>query len=291
MVKSQSTTVFLPDEEYNIKLYDFNKKDNYYDLGKVDEDYTITLDFSDATISKNYLDSKIYMELLDTNSNIIRPTLYNTINTFNLYSGENNPLLSISSDYKNETSIELNSNSQTNIQVNSKLVYSQDIIDTSYENDEMELGIKLVDENDSIVTSDNLNNIIVKYKDKEYHAGIDNIFHIKLDGIKDVNDSLQIITYENDNSLKIGNYYFKLFNYISNKLVNNNEITINAKLTREKIKYKYELNVNDDKNNLLADEYRVLADNEKNVIFGGRLAEYKYYDMDDVIKHALEIEL
>ena len=226
------------------------KEDNYYDLGKVDEDYTITLDFSDATISKNYLDSKIYMELLDNNSNIIRPTLYNTINTFNLYSGENNPLLCISSDYKNETSIELNSNSQTNIQVNSKLVYSQDIIDTSYENDEIELGIKLVDENDSIVTSDNLNNIIVKYKDKEYHAGIDNIFHIKLDGIKDVNDSLQIITYENDNSLKIGNYYFKLFNYISNKLVNNNEITINAKLTREKIKYKYELNVNDDKNNL-----------------------------------------
>ena len=41
-----------------------------------------------------------------------------------------------------------------------------------------------------------------------------------------------------------------MFNYISNKLVNNNEITINAKLTREKIKYKYELNVNDDKNNL-----------------------------------------
>ena len=31
---------------------------------------------------------------------------------------------------------------------------------------------------------------------------------------------------------------------------NNNEITINAQLTREKIKYKYELNVNDDKNNL-----------------------------------------
>ena len=41
-----------------------------------------------------------------------------------------------------------------------------------------------------------------------------------------------------------------MFNYISNKLVNNNEITINAQLTREKIKYKYELNVNDDKNNL-----------------------------------------
>ena len=34
-----------------------------------------------------------------------------------------------------------------------------------------------------------------------------------------------------------------------------------------------------------------LALNEEKVIFGGRLAEYKYYDMDDVIKKALDIEL
>ncbi len=49
--------------------------------------------------------------------------------------------------------------------------------------------------------------------------------------------------------------------------------------------------INDDKNNQLADKYRELASKEKNVIFGGRLAEYKYYDMDDVIKKALDIEL
>ena len=49
--------------------------------------------------------------------------------------------------------------------------------------------------------------------------------------------------------------------------------------------------INDDKNNKLAEEYRDLASKEENVIFGGRLAEYKYYDMDDVIKKALEIEL
>ena len=46
--------------------------------------------------------------------------------------------------------------------------------------------------------------------------------------------------------------------------------------------------VNDDKNNELADKYRELAANESNVIFGGRLAEYKYYDMDDVIKSAFD---
>ena len=46
--------------------------------------------------------------------------------------------------------------------------------------------------------------------------------------------------------------------------------------------------VNDDKNNTLAEQYRELANKEQNVIFGGRLAEYKYYDMDDVIKAALD---
>lgn len=46
--------------------------------------------------------------------------------------------------------------------------------------------------------------------------------------------------------------------------------------------------VNDDVNNDLADKYRELSLKEENVIFGGRLAEYKYYDMDDVIKSAFE---
>lgn len=47
--------------------------------------------------------------------------------------------------------------------------------------------------------------------------------------------------------------------------------------------------VNDAKNGELYQRYRVLADGEQNVIFGGRLAEYKYYDMDDVIARVFEI--
>ncbi len=47
--------------------------------------------------------------------------------------------------------------------------------------------------------------------------------------------------------------------------------------------------INDEKNNELAEKYRALANKEKNVIFGGRLASYKYYDMDDVIKEAMNI--
>jgi len=45
--------------------------------------------------------------------------------------------------------------------------------------------------------------------------------------------------------------------------------------------------VNDEKNNTLHQQYKKLADKESNVIFGGRLAEYKYYDMDKVIEQAL----
>ena len=46
--------------------------------------------------------------------------------------------------------------------------------------------------------------------------------------------------------------------------------------------------VNDAKNSLLYSEYKKLADAESKVIFGGRLGEYKYYDMDQVIAAVLE---
>ena len=47
--------------------------------------------------------------------------------------------------------------------------------------------------------------------------------------------------------------------------------------------------VNDEKNGALYSRYKELAAAEKNVIFGGRLGEYKYYDMDQVIAAALEM--
>ena len=47
--------------------------------------------------------------------------------------------------------------------------------------------------------------------------------------------------------------------------------------------------VNDAKNSQLYSRYKLLADKEDNVIFGGRLGEYKYYDMDAVIGSALDL--
>ena len=45
--------------------------------------------------------------------------------------------------------------------------------------------------------------------------------------------------------------------------------------------------LNDDRNNNIYMKYKELAENEKNVIFGGRLAQYKYYDMHNIIEEAL----
>ena len=49
--------------------------------------------------------------------------------------------------------------------------------------------------------------------------------------------------------------------------------------------------VNNDRNNTLADQYRQLAAQEPHVIFGGRLAEYRYYDMAPIIEKVLKLEI
>ncbi len=47
--------------------------------------------------------------------------------------------------------------------------------------------------------------------------------------------------------------------------------------------------INDERNQKLYQQYKELADKEDNVLFGGRLAEYKYYDMDKVIESAFKL--
>ena len=49
--------------------------------------------------------------------------------------------------------------------------------------------------------------------------------------------------------------------------------------------------VNDERNNQLAEQYRRLAEKEENVIFGGRLGQYKYFDMAPIIEQALQMNI
>ncbi len=47
--------------------------------------------------------------------------------------------------------------------------------------------------------------------------------------------------------------------------------------------------INDERNNALAEQYRALAAKESNVLFGGRLAEYRYYDMAPIIERVMKL--
>ena len=49
--------------------------------------------------------------------------------------------------------------------------------------------------------------------------------------------------------------------------------------------------VNDRKNNTLYQQYKELADAQEDTIFGGRLAEYKYYDMHNIIGKVLKMDI
>ena len=49
--------------------------------------------------------------------------------------------------------------------------------------------------------------------------------------------------------------------------------------------------VNDERNSALYQQYLALAKQQPNIIFGGRLAEYKYYDMAPILEKVMEMEI
>ena len=49
--------------------------------------------------------------------------------------------------------------------------------------------------------------------------------------------------------------------------------------------------INDERNNALYRQYKALADAEQRVIFGGRLAEYRYYDMAPIVERVLKMDV
>lgn len=81
--------------------------------------------------------------------------------------------------------------------------------------------------------------------------------------------------------------HFEMFGqdvYKSPKTVISEEYSAEYKLGMEQF-----YPVNNERNNAIVEQYRTLVENEANVIFGGRLAEYKYYDMAPIIEKVLKM--
>lgn len=199
----------------------FYSEMTYYEDGTTEENFTMVLNLKETNISTNYENVSLYFVLKDTN-NIVRPTLSNTITSFNIYSdlsGQSpNAELYLNTNYSG--TIEFNSDSTTSININSGLTYKYindfKIIDTTYENKEIGLSIKLVDSEGNIIEKELLKSMLFKIGDIVYYPEKDGIIRIKLNsGIESTSKTLKITTFNNNGILKAGAYYFKISNYIS----------------------------------------------------------------------------
>ncbi|MDD2181668.1 MAG: hypothetical protein PHW32_04805 [Bacilli bacterium] len=233
-------------------------EDDYYNEGNILEDFTVNIDFIESNISNDYLEALMFLEMHDLSGNSIRPTIFNTLKNFNIVTGaEFASKLFLTTDY-NDGEIMYNSNSTTAINISSGLNYkmfeSHKIIDTTNEDKEIGLSIKLVDSEDNIVDKEHLKNIIFKIGENKFYPESDNLVRINLnEGINNVDAHVTIITNKTNNTLKPGTYYFKISNYISSdghyySNIGNDEITLPVNVSEDDYDVPYGFDVISDKN-------------------------------------------
>lgn len=133
-----------------------------------------------------------------------------------------------------------------------------------------------------------------------YTGALDEYFNYQLGELewRSLRFSTEILNERNHQGCAVVNYTGSEVNYtrvIEHKHFESNDtpqtvITYEYPAEYKKGAEKY-YTINNAKNDELAHKYHELAKKEPNTIFGGRLAEYKYYDMDDVIKKALSLSI
>ena len=227
-------------------------KDNLFKesySGNINEDFVIIVDFAETTINNNYENINLYLELREGNEVII-PTLKDSIKSFSIYKKDTiKPY--ISTDYSG--TVEYNSDSTSNINLNIGL--SQDSIenikltDTTYENKNLGIGIKLVDGEGNIVSKNYLKNIKFKIEDNIYTPENDGVVRINLNnGILDTTKTLTIETSQNGLKLPSGTYYFKIYSYASYdgkySNIHSQELSIPVNVKSTVINDNYKFNVN-----------------------------------------------
>lgn len=196
-----------------------NDNTNFTENNSINDNYKIILDFKDTNIETDYSNIYLYLELKSNTD--LRSTIASTIKSFNIYSSINNgsvnaePYLTIGS-----RSIDINSDSSTDISISSGLTYKyvndSIIYDTTNEDKNIGIAIKLVDINGNLVTKDKYKNLIFKMNNKEYYPDNDNVTRINLEsGVSDITKTLTIETSSDNMFIEEGTYYFEISNYVA----------------------------------------------------------------------------
>ena len=228
----------------------------YYSNNVIEEDFTVIIDFSKTNMSSNYTNVFTFLELLDSDDNLIRPTLFNSLKAVNIYDEtiEGNALASLKLTTTYDLSpINYSVNSETNIDLTSyvdyKKVDNKNVIDTYFEDKITGLEISVTDSDGIKIDNKYLQNLIFKIDGKNYYPSSDGLIRIGLDSSLDsINKTLVINTLESNSDLLSGVYYIKIGNYISEdgtyynyRGVNN--IDIPLYVNNEKISNNYGFNV------------------------------------------------
>lgn len=186
--------------------------------GEVNDNYKVIIDFGETNINTDYNNVQTYLELKESNTE--RSTIASTIKNFNIYSTVNYESTA-SNLYLNVGSyaINLNSDSSTDVTISTgltyKYFYDQIIYDTTNEDKNIGLAIRLVDANQNVISKNNYKNLKFVIDSKEYYPDNSNTIRINLNGITDMTKVITIITTSDNMFISEGNYYLEISNYLS----------------------------------------------------------------------------
>jgi len=205
----------------NIK---FNEEDY---SGNVDEDFVVVVDFLDAYVNRDINDIVLSLRLFNDNLYGNRNTLVSTYKSFSLIKGNNSAKLVFNSDFSD--TIYYNSDSEYNVDFSVSFDYlnldENEILDSTYEDKNIGLMLRLVDDNNTVVDSRYLKNLSFKIGDKNYYPSSDGYVRIDLgNAMFDVVNNLKIGTFVDNSKLKEGNYKFLLSLYVGDDSIYSNDI-------------------------------------------------------------------
>lgn len=201
------------------------EESNY--IGTINENFVVIVDFKEANINENIENISIYLKINNENENEIRKTLKDSLNSFNIIYENSHANFELTTTF--EDTINYDENSKYTVDFETKINYQKfndnKIYDTTFEDKNIGLSIKMTDSKGNIVSKKNLKNISFKIGDNKYSPSDDGIVRINLEkGIKDIADNLIIQTYSDNSSLEQGNYKFIITLYTAYDGINSNEI-------------------------------------------------------------------
>lgn len=194
--------------------------------GTINEKFVVIVDFKEARITENIADITISLKIDNENVNEVKKTLIDSLENFSIIYDNNHATFKLTTKFTD--TINYSENAKYTVDFETKLNYQtindNKIYDTTLEDKNIGLSIKMINNKGDIVSKQNLKNVSFKIGDKKYSPSDDGIIRINLEkGINNITDNLIIETYSDNSNLEEGNYKFVITMYIAYDGINSNE--------------------------------------------------------------------